>query len=59
MKELLIGMGIGFMVGAIVCKTNKCVSDAVGKGVEKGREIVSDIKDEVRTQSNKAKAQED
>ena len=59
MKELLIGMGIGFMVGAIVCKTNKCVSDAVGKGVDKGREIMTDIKDEVKTQTNKAKAQEE
>ncbi len=57
MKELLFGMGIGFVVGAVMCKTNKCVSDAVEKSVEKGKEIVTDIKDEVKTQTNKNKAQ--
>ncbi len=57
MKELLIGMGIGFVVGAIMCKTNKQMADCVEKGVEKGKEIISDIKDEVKTQTNKAKNQ--
>ncbi len=53
MKELLIGMGIGFMVGAIVMKTNKPFADAVEKGVDKGKEIVSDIQDEIRSQAKK------
>ncbi|MBR6779169.1 MAG: hypothetical protein IKM43_03400 [Clostridia bacterium] len=57
MKELLIGMGMGFIVGAIMCKTNKPVADTIEKGVEKGKEIISDIKDEVKTQSNKSKNQ--
>ncbi len=56
MKELIIGMGIGFVIGAIVCKTNKPVADTVEKGVEKGKEIIEDIKEEVKTQSNKAKS---
>ena len=59
MKELLIGMGIGFVTGAIVCKTCKPFSDTVEKGVEKGKEIVEDIKDEVQTQVNKKKQQND
>lgn len=58
MKELLIGMGLGFMVGAIVCKTNKPFAEAVEKGVEKSKEICEDIKDEVKSQG-KAKKQED
>ncbi|HIU06252.1 MAG TPA: hypothetical protein IAC46_01480 [Candidatus Onthoplasma faecigallinarum] len=55
MKELIIGMGIGFFVGAIVCKMNKPVADTVEKGVEKSKEIIEDIKDEVKTQTQKAK----
>ncbi|MBE5741363.1 MAG: hypothetical protein E7351_02425 [Clostridiales bacterium] len=58
MKELLIGMGIGFVVGAIMVKTNKPFADKVEKCVEKGREIADDIKDEVKSQANKAKKQE-
>lgn len=57
MKELLIGMGIGFVVGAITCKTNKQFAQTVDKGVEKGKEIIEDIKEEVKTQQ-KAKKQE-
>ena len=53
MKELLIGMGIGFIAGAIVCKTCKPFSNAVEKGVEKSKEIVEDIKDEVQAQAKK------
>jgi len=53
MKELLIGMGIGFMIGAITCKTNKPFAEAVDKGVEKGKEIMDDIKDEIKSQSKK------
>jgi len=58
MKELLIGMGLGFMVGAIAVKTNKCLADKVEMGVEKGKEIIEDIKDEVKTQTSKAKKEE-
>ena len=50
MKELLIGMGIGFMLGAITCKTCKPFSNVM----EKGKEIVEDIKDEIQ-QANKKK----
>lgn len=57
MKELLIGMGIGFVVGAITCKTNKPIADTVEKGVEKGKEIIEDIKDEIDSQSKKGKKQ--
>ena len=32
MKDFLIGMGIGFMVGAIMVKSNKDLSKAVEKG---------------------------
>ena len=59
MKELLIGMGLGFMVGAIAVKTNKCFADKVEMGVEKGKEIFTDIKEEVKTQTQKAKKEED
>jgi len=54
-KELLIGMGLGFMVGAIAVKTNKCLADKVEMGVEKGKEIIEDISEEIKTQTTKAK----
>lgn len=57
MKDLLIGMGIGIVVGAIICKTNKPVANCVEKTVEKGKEIIGDIKDEVKSQTNKQKPQ--
>lgn len=57
MKELLIGMGIGFMLGAITCKTCKPFSNAMQKGVEKGKEIVEDIKDEIQAQAKKKESQ--
>ena len=53
MKELLIGMGLGFMVGAILTKTNKCFAEKVEVGVEKGKEIIEDIKGEVKAQTKK------
>ena len=59
MKELLLGMGIGFVAGAIMVKTNKCFAEKVEQGVEKGKEIVEDIKDEIKSQSNKTKKQEE
>ena len=55
MKELLIGMGLGFMVGAIAVRSNKMLAEKVDIGVEKGKEIITDIKDEVKTQTSKAK----
>lgn len=55
MKELLIGMGLGFMVGAIAVKSNKMLAEKVDMGIEKGKEIVTDIKDEVKAQTSKAK----
>lgn len=58
MKDLLVGMGIGFVVGAITCKYNKPVADTVEKGVEKGKEIISDVADEIKTQTKKAKNQQ-
>ena len=59
MKDILIGMGIGFVVGAIACRTNKCVADTVEKTVGKSKEVISDIKDEVKTQASKAKKEID
>ena len=53
MKELLIGLGLGFVVGAIVVKANKPMSDAVEKGIDKGKEIVSDISNEIQSQVKK------
>lgn len=55
MKELLIGAGIGFVIGAVMCKANKPFSETVEKGVEKGKEIISDIKEEVKDCVNKSK----
>ena len=58
MKEMLIGIGLGFVVGSIMVKTNRCYADTVGKGVEKGKEIIEDIKDEVKSQpKDKQKAE--
>lgn len=59
MKELLIGMGLGFMVGAIMVKSNKGFAEKVEQGMEKGKEIITDIKDEVKGQMNKPKKQEE
>lgn len=49
MKDFLIGVGIGFAVGAIMCKTCKPVAEAVQKGkklveekVEESKEIIQD-----------------
>ena len=53
MKELLIGMGLGFMIGAIMVRSNKDFAEKVDQGVEKGKEIISDIKDEMKSQPKK------
>ena len=58
MKELLIGMGLGFMVGAIMVKTNKGFAEKVEMGVDKGKEIMEDISNEVKSK-NKNKTQEE
>lgn len=58
MKELLIGMGLGFVVGALVCRSNKCIAEAVDKTVDKGKEIIEDISSEVKSQVNKSKKEE-
>ena len=49
MKEFLIGMGIGFMVGAVMVKSNKDISKAVEKGkdmveekIEQGKEFIEE-----------------
>lgn len=49
MKDFLIGMGIGFMIGAVMVKSNKDLSKAVEKGkqaveqkVEQGKEFIED-----------------
>jgi len=49
MKEFLIGMGIGFMVGAVMVKSNKDFSKAVEKGkdvveqkLEQGKEFIEE-----------------
>ena len=49
MKDFLIGMGIGFMVGAIMVKSNKDLSKAVEKGkkvveekVEQGKDFIEE-----------------
>jgi len=57
MKELLIGMGIGFVVGSIMVKTNKCYASAVENCVDKGKEIIDDIKDEVQPKQKEKNSQ--
>lgn len=49
MKDFLIGMGIGFVVGACLVKSNKDLSKAVDKSkqmveekVEKGKEFIEE-----------------
>ena len=49
MKDFLIGAGIGFVMGAILTKSNKELSSAVEKGkkvvdekVEQGKEFVEE-----------------
>ena len=55
MKELLIGMGLGFIVGAITVKANKPFGDVVEKGVDKGKEIIEDVADEIKSQNKDRK----
>ena len=57
MKELLIGMGLGFIVGAIAVKSNKMLEEKVEAGVEKGKEIISDIDNEIKSQTKPKKSE--
>lgn len=51
MKELLIGMGLGFLVGAVAVRNNKNLAEKVDAGIEKGKEIIGDISDEIKSQA--------
>lgn len=49
MKEFLLGMGIGVVVGALVVKSNKEVASAIDKGkkmvdekIEEGKQFVEE-----------------
>ena len=53
-----MGMGLGFMLGAIAVKTNKGLADKVEMGVEKGKEIIEDITSEVKAQAKAKKHEE-
>ena len=52
MKEFLIGMGIGFVVGAVMVKSNKELSKAVEKGKQMVEEKVELIEENI-TKSKK------
>ena len=53
MKDLLLGMGIGFLVGAIAVRTSRPFAEKVQQGVEKDKEIMEDVKDEVKNFTKK------
>ena len=53
MKDLLLGMGIGFLVGAVAVRTSRPFAEKIQQGVEKGKEIIEDVKDEVKNISKK------
>lgn len=53
MKDLLLGMGIGFLVGAITVRTSRPFAEKVQQGIEKGKEIMEDVKDEVKNFTKK------
>ena len=66
MKDFLIGVGIGFAVGAIMCKTCRPVAEAVQKGkklveekMEEGKELIQEkmnnakLKDSAKTSKSK------
>ena len=62
MKDFLIGMGIGFMIGAVMVKSNKDLSKAVEKGkqaveqkVEQGKEFIEDNITKPKKQSSTKK----
>lgn len=64
MKDFLIGMGIGFVVGAVMVKSNKDLSKAVDKTkqtvekkVEEGKEFIEDniVKPKKKPSTSKSK----
>jgi len=55
MKEFLIGMGIGFVVGAVMVKSNKDLSKAVEKGKDMVEEKIEKGKDFIEEKISKAK----
>lgn len=66
MKEFLIGMGIGVVVGALVVKSNKDISSAVDKGkkmveekIEEGKQFVEEnlMKPKKKSSQSKSKKQ--
>ena len=50
-------MGLGFIVGAIAVKSNKMLEEKVEAGVEKGKEIISDIDNEIKSQTKPKKSE--
>lgn len=57
MKDFLIGMGIGFVVGAAMVKSNKELSKAVDKGKQVIEETVEQGKDFIEQNISKPKKQ--
>lgn len=57
MKDFLIGMGIGFAVGAIMVKSNKDLSKAVEKGKQMVEEKIEMGKDLIEENISKPKKQ--
>lgn len=55
MKDFLIGMGIGFVVGAVMVKSNKDLSKAVEKGKKVVEEKVEQGKDFIEENITKPK----
>ena len=62
MKDFLIGLGIGFAIGAVMCKTCKPVAEAVQKGkkiveakIEEGKEVVEELKSQNSQKASKTK----
>lgn len=62
MKDFLIGLGIGFAIGAVMCKTCKPVAEAVQKGkkiveakIEEGKEVVEELKSQNSQKVSKTK----
>ena len=61
MKDFLIGVGAGFVIGALMVKSNKDLSKAVEKGkqmveekVEQGKEFVEEKIIKPKTKANPA-----